>query len=105
MRRGCASGWTAPRRPARERWHALWLALQGWSTARVATALGRAPHTVGSGLAALRRDDPATLAFAHTGGSPRPAIMTTPCTYLDQLRPASPSRMSARTARDIEECI
>src|SRR5438270_5060919 len=73
MRRGCASGWTAPRRPARERWHALWLALQGWSTARVATALGRDPHTVGRGLAALRRDGPAALAFAHTGGSPPPS--------------------------------
>ena len=95
----------APTPRERERWHALWLALQGWSTARVATALGRDPHTVGRGLAALRRDGPATLAFAHTGVPPRPAIMTTPCTYLDQLHPASPSRMSARTARDIEKCI
>jgi anti-sigma-K factor RskA len=55
-----------------ERWHALWLALQGWPTARVATALGRDPHTVGSWLAAFRRDGPAALAFVHTGGSPPP---------------------------------
>src|SRR4051812_602296 len=60
----------APTPRERERGHALWLALQGWSTARGATALGRAPHTVGSWLAAFRRDDPATLAFAHTGGCP-----------------------------------
>jgi Homeodomain-like domain len=44
----------APTPRERERWHALWLALQGWSTARVATALGRDPHTVGSWLAGSR---------------------------------------------------
>jgi transposase len=54
----------------RERWHALWLALQGWPTARVAAALGRDPHTVGGWLAAFRRDGPAALTFLHTGGSP-----------------------------------
>src|SRR3954454_23581452 len=63
----------APTPRERERWHALWLALQGWSTARVGTALGRDPHTAARGLPPLRRDDPATLAFAHTGGSP-PAL-------------------------------
>jgi anti-sigma-K factor RskA len=62
----------APTPRERERWHAVWLALQGWSTARVATALGRDPHTVGSWLATLRRDGPAALAFVHTGGSPPP---------------------------------
>jgi anti-sigma-K factor RskA len=55
-----------------ERWHALWLALQGWATARLAAALGRDPHTVGSWLAMFHRDGPAALAFAHTGGSPPP---------------------------------
>ncbi len=29
----------APTPRERERWHALWLALQGWSTLRIATAL------------------------------------------------------------------
>ena len=62
----------APTPRERERWHALWLALQGWSSARVAAALGRDPHTVGSWLAAFRRDGPAALAFVHTGGSPPP---------------------------------
>jgi hypothetical protein len=56
----------------RERWHALWLALQGWSTARVATALERDPHTVGNWLTGFCRDGPAALAFVHTGGSPPP---------------------------------
>jgi Homeodomain-like domain len=56
----------------RERWHAVWLALQGWPTARVAGALGRDPHTVGGWLAAMRRAGPGALAFAHTGGSPPP---------------------------------
>lgn len=62
----------APTPRERERWHALWLALQGWPTVRVATALGRDPHTISSWLAAFRRDGPGALAFAHTGGSPPP---------------------------------
>jgi transposase len=62
----------APTPRERERWHALWLALPGWSVTQVATALGRDPHTVGEWLAAFRRDGPAALAFAHTGGSPPP---------------------------------
>jgi transposase len=62
----------APTPRERERWHALWLAAQGWSAARVAEALGRDPHTVGEWLAAFRRDGPAALAFVQTGGSPPP---------------------------------
>lgn len=62
----------APTPRERERWHALWLALQGWPTAQVAMALGRDPHTVGGWLVAFRRDGPAALAFVHTGGSPPP---------------------------------
>jgi hypothetical protein len=62
----------APTPRERERWHAVWLALQGWPTARVAAALERDPHTVGGWLAAVRRDGPGALTFAHTGGSPPP---------------------------------
>jgi anti-sigma-K factor RskA len=62
----------APTPRERERGHALWLVLQGWSTARAAAALERYPHTVGSWLAAFRRDCPGALAFMHTGGSPPP---------------------------------
>jgi hypothetical protein len=62
----------APTPRERERWHALWLAAQGWSAARVAEVLGRDPHTVGGWLAAFCRDGPAALAFVQTGGSPPP---------------------------------
>jgi len=62
----------APTPRERERWHAVWLTLQGWPTVRVATALGRDPHTVGGWLSAVRRDGPAALTFVHTGGSPPP---------------------------------
>jgi transposase len=62
----------APTPRERERWHAVWLAAQGWSAARVAVALGRDPHTVGDWLAAFQRDGPAALAFARTGGAPPP---------------------------------
>jgi len=65
----------APTPRARERWHALWLALRGWSRARVATAtaLGRDPQTVGTWLADCRRDGPRALACVQTGGCP-PAL-------------------------------
>lgn len=62
----------APTPRERERWHALWLATQGWSAAQVAGALGRDAHTVGDWLAAFRQEGPAALAFAHTGGAPPP---------------------------------
>jgi hypothetical protein len=60
----------APTPRERERWHALWLALQGWPRAQVAVALGRDAHTVGTWLSAFCEQGPAALAFAHTGGSP-----------------------------------
>jgi len=62
----------APTPRERERWHAVWLALQGWPAARVARALGRNVHTVGGWLAAVQREGPAALTFVHTGGSPPP---------------------------------
>ncbi len=62
----------APTARERERWHALWLIVQGWPIAQVATALGRDAHTVGSWLAAFRRDGPSARACAHTGGAPPP---------------------------------
>ena len=62
----------APTPRERERWHALWLALQGWSAAQVATALGRDPATVEGWLTAFRQDGPQALTFAYTGGSPPP---------------------------------
>jgi anti-sigma-K factor RskA len=62
----------APTPRERERWHALWLAAQGWSIAQVALALGREAHTVGGWLTDFRQHGPAALAFEHTGGSPPP---------------------------------
>ena len=62
----------APTPRERERWHAVWRALQGWPAARVARALGRNVHTVGGWLAAVQREGPAALTFVHTGGSPPP---------------------------------
>jgi transposase len=62
----------APTPRERERWHAVWLAAQGWPAARVAETLGRDPHTIGQWLAAFGRDGPAALAFVQTGGSPPP---------------------------------
>ena len=63
----------APTPRERERWHALWLLAQGWSAAKVAQVLERAPHTIGGWLAAFAHDGPAALAFEQTGGSPPPS--------------------------------
>jgi hypothetical protein len=60
----------APTPRERERWHALWLALQGWPTAQVAGGLGRDAHTVGRWLADFCQQGPAAMAFVQTGGSP-----------------------------------
>src|SRR4051794_35078642 len=56
----------------RERWHALWLAAQGWSASKVAELLERDAHTIGGWLAAFERDGPVALAFEQTGGPPPP---------------------------------
>lgn len=62
----------APTPRERERRHALWLLVQGWSASKVGELLGRDPHTVGARLAAFDRDGPTGLIFEQTGGSPRP---------------------------------
>lgn len=54
----------------RERWHAVWLVSQGWSAAKVARALGRDPHTIGTWLESFRTHGPAGIVFEQTGGSP-----------------------------------
>lgn len=63
----------APTPRERERWHALWLLAQGWPAARVADALGRDPHTVGSWLTRFLTGGPAALTFVATGGAPPPS--------------------------------
>ena len=62
----------APTPRERERWHALWLLARGWTAADVAGALERDPHTIGEWRAGFCRDGPASIAFAHSGGSPPP---------------------------------
>ena len=65
----------APTARERERWHALWLLAQGWPAARVADALGRDPHTIGAWVARFRREGPAALALARSGGAPPPSML------------------------------
>src|SRR4051794_38443599 len=62
----------APTARERERWHAVWLVVRGWSAARAAEALERDAHTVGEWLVRFREHGPVALSFAQTGGSPRP---------------------------------
>jgi transposase len=66
----------APTPRERERWHGLWLLAQGWSSAQVADALERDPHTVGDWLAHFRQAGPTGLTFEQTGGSPPPSPRT-----------------------------
>ena len=57
----------------RERWHALWLLAQGWSTAEVAEALERDAHTIGAWAEEFQEKGPAGLAFEQSGGTPPPS--------------------------------
>jgi transposase len=63
----------APTARERERWHAIWLVVRGWSAARVAEALERDAHTIGEWLAQFREGGPAGLTFEQTGGPPPPS--------------------------------
>lgn len=56
----------------RERWHALWLLAQGWSAEKVAEALERDAHTIGTWVAGFRAQGPHAVSFDQTGGSPPP---------------------------------
>jgi transposase len=60
----------APTARERERWHAVWLAVRGWSAARVAEAPERDAPTIGKWLAVCRDRGPAGLSFEQSGGSP-----------------------------------
>ena len=56
----------------RERWHGLWLLVQGWSVTQVAEALERDSHTIGDWLSSFRRAGAQGMVFEHTGSPPRP---------------------------------
>ena len=60
----------APTPRERERWHALWLLVQGWTAVAVAEGLGRDAHTIGRWVAVFGEDGPAAMAFEQSGGSP-----------------------------------
>ena len=66
----------APSPRERERWHALWLLVRGWSAAQVAEVLERDPHTIGDWLANFRQAGPTGFTFEQTGGSPPPWLQT-----------------------------
>ena len=61
----------APTPRERERWHAMWLRVQGWTAAAVGRALDRDAHTVGQWARAFAEGGPKGLVFDQTGGSPR----------------------------------
>ena len=48
----------APTPRERERWHALWLLVQGWTAAAVAQALERDAHTIGEWATAFAEGGP-----------------------------------------------
>ena len=56
----------APTPRERERWHGLWLLVQGWSVTQVAEALERDSHTIGDWLSGFRRAGAQGLVFEHT---------------------------------------
>ena len=64
----------APTPRERERWHALWLLVQGWSASAVADALGRDSHTIGRWVTAFGEGGPGALSFEQSGGSPPPSM-------------------------------
>ena len=62
----------APTPRERERWHAILLLAQGWTSAATAEMLDRDTHTIGRWAAALGEGGPRALIFEQTGVSPPP---------------------------------
>ena len=62
----------APTLRERERWHAISLLAQGWTSSGTAQALGRDPHTIVRWAAAFGEGGPAGLIFEQSGGLLRP---------------------------------
>ena len=51
----------APTPRERERWHAVWLLVHGWTASATAEALGRDPHTIGRWASAFGEGGPGRL--------------------------------------------
>ena len=64
----------APTPRERERWYAILLLAQGWTSSATAQALERDPHTIGRWVSAFGKGGPAALIFEQSGGSPPPAL-------------------------------
>ena len=62
----------APTPRERERWYAILLLAQGWTSSATAQALERDPHTIGRWVSAFGKGGPAALIFEQSGGSPPP---------------------------------
>ena len=60
----------APTPRERERWHAMWLLVQGWTAEAVGRALDRDAHTIGQWATAFAEGGPRALSFEQSGGSP-----------------------------------
>ena len=58
----------APTPRERERWHGLWLLVQGWSVTQVAEALERDSHTIGDWLSSFRRAGARAFSFSQGVG-------------------------------------
>ena len=60
----------APTPRERERWYAILLLAQGWTSSATAQALEREPHTIGRWVSGFGKGGPAALIFEQTGGPP-----------------------------------
>lgn len=58
----------------RERWHAVWLLVRGWSEAEVAEALERDVRTIADWTADFEQQGPTGMSFEQSGGSPPPSV-------------------------------
>ncbi len=54
----------------RERWYAILLLAQGWTSSVTAQSPERDPHTIGRSASVFGEGGPAALIFEQTGGSP-----------------------------------
>ena len=60
----------APTPRERERWHAMWLLVQGWTATAVGRALDRDAHTIGQWATMFAEGGSKALSFEQSGGSP-----------------------------------
>ena len=75
----CVGGrFWSPRPRERERWYALWLLAQGWTSSATAEALERDPHTIGRWAAAFGEGGPPFSIFEQSGAPPALSVKEPP---------------------------